>query len=270
MKGGMLMGAVLVTALLSFNAEASMHWVPAPPKVMKHDGHAHGGHDRNAAKPFVLAEGKGAVLTLLLPDLNHQPLLSERGVIPVKGTGLNGYHAMVAERISGKHYESAVRYIYQHGRPVDLSPSLVTSHRKMELEIEPSPLAREHWRYTSGNDMCFKLRFKGKALVGEKLVLTTANGSTLEGVTDGKGFVSFTLPEDFAGIKPGRSNNRPSEFLLTASHVDKGMHYDTTFSSAYYVNPSHWQSLQFGLATAFGGMLFGGLMTFRNLRRKEK
>ncbi len=265
-----MVGAVLVTALLSFNAEAAMHWEPAPPKMMKHGGHAHGGHDRNAPKPFVLKEGKGAELTLLLPDLNHQPLVAERGTVKVKGSGLNGYHAMVAERRSAGKYESATRYLYQHGKPVDLSPSLLTTHRKALFEIEPAPLAREHWRYTSGNEAGFKLHFKGKPLTRVKLILTTANGSTLEGITDAKGFVSFTLPEDFTEVKPGRSNNRPSEFLLAASHVEGGTHFDTTFSSAYYVNPSHWQSLNLGLATAAGGMLLGGFMTFRNLRRKEK
>jgi len=207
---------------------------------------------------------------MINPLLDVKSLASNHGMVAIKPTGMNNYHALVATRTAGNRQESAVRYIFMHGKPPGESPSLLIKHEKAALEIEPAPLAREHWRYLGGEEARFQLRFHGKPLAATAVTLMTGNGTSAEFTTDAKGYLSISLPDDFAQVKPGRANNRPSEFVLSASHSDGGEQFATTFSSAYYTNPSHWQSLSGGLMVAAGGMLLGGVITFATRRRKEK
>ncbi|MCF7821293.1 MAG: DUF4198 domain-containing protein [Mariprofundaceae bacterium] len=266
MKATALIGVTLAVALCSFTAEAAMHWAPAP---VKHSG-GHGGHDRNAAKPFMLVEGDGASLSLINPTLNATPLTAEQNRVAIKPTGMGNYHALVATHSTGELHESAIRYVYMSGKSSGESPSLLISHEKSALEVEPAPLAREHWRYYSATDAIFILRFRGKPLADAVVTLATDNGTTGEFRTDTGGRLIVPLPEDFSMIKPGRAGNKPSEFMVTASHSDGGQTYITTFSSAYSVNPKHWQSTELGLATVLGGMLIGGFIAFRTRQRKGK
>jgi hypothetical protein len=260
------MGATLAVALFSFTAEAAMQWAPAP---VEHKG-GHGGHNRNAAKAFVLIDGERASLSLINPKLNVTPLSAERNRVAIKPTGMGNYHALVATRSNGKQHESAVRYIYMRGKSSGESPSTLIGHEKSVLEIEPAPLAREHGRYYSATEALFIVRFRGEPVPHANVLLTTANGTSSELTADSEGRLVVSLPEDFRAVKPGRAGNRPSEFVVTASHNDGGQMFITTFSSAYSVNPKHWQSIGLGLATVAGGMLIGGLFIFRNRRRKEK
>ena len=259
-------GALIAVALFSFTAEAAMYWAPAP--VEHKSGHS--GHNRNAAKAFVLIEGERASLSLINPKLNATPLTAERNRVAIKPTGMDNYHALVATRINGELHESAVRYLYVHGKSSGESPSRLIGYEKSALEIEPAPLAREHWRYYSATEAVFIIRFRGEPIPHANALLTTANGTSSELTADSEGRLVVSLPEDFRAVKPGRAGNRPSEFMLTASHNDGGQIFITTFSSAYSVNPKHWQSTELGLATVAGGMLIGGLFMFRNRRRKEK
>jgi len=264
------MGATLAVALFSINAQAAMHWAPAP-KVQSHGHGGHGGgHDRHAGKPFLLNDGEGAEAQLMSPSKAVKPLTLQHGKVSVKAMGTGNYHALLATRSVDGLHESAVRYIYMHGKPSGVSPSLLIGHEKSALEIEPAPLAREHWRYYSNTDAQFIVRFQGKPLAGAKVSLLTGNGSSAEFTADAKGLVTIPLPEDFAYEKPGRMANPASEFLLTAEHSAGTQRHITTFSYGYHVNPEHWQSTELGMAVVAGGMLIGGFMTLRKRRRKEK
>lgn len=249
---------------LPLQAQASMQWSPVAEK------HAHGGHSMSADKRFALNDGRGATLTLVKPDLGTSSLTAERGGVSIPPTGMDNYHALVAGRITGALHESAVRYFYLHGKPTGNSPSLLTAEQKSILEIEPAPLPREHWRYTAGEPAGFMVRFRGKPLAGATVSVKSSNGTSAEYASDADGYLDFKLPEDFGIVKAGRSGNRPAEFVLTASHADGAERFVTTLSSSYFVNPSHWQSLTMGMATALGGMLLGGLLTMGNLRRRGK
>lgn len=245
-----------------------MHWAPA---AMKHGQGGHGGsHDRHAGKPFLLHQGEGAEAQLMSPGKAVQPLTLEHGRVSVKAMGTGNYHALIARRSAGDLHESAVRYVYMHGKPSGLSPSLLIGHEKSALEIEPAPLAREHWRYYANTDARFIVRFKGEPLAGAKVHMQTGNGSSAEFTADAEGLVTVPLPDDFVYEKPGRMANPPSEFVLTTAHRAGSEQYITTFSYDYYINPEQWQSTKFGLAVIGGGVLFGGLITWRSRRRKEK
>jgi hypothetical protein len=273
-KARLLMGATLVVALFSFTAEASMHWVPAP--AVKGHGHAGhggghgGGNSRHAGETYLLHGGEGAETQLMSPHLAVKALQPEQGRVSVKAMGTGNYHALVAKRSAGELHESAIRYIYMNGKPSGVSPSLLIGHEKSALEIEPAPLAREHWRYYSGTDAVFVIRYRGEPLAGAGLTMTTGNGSSAEFTADATGRVTVPLPQDFTYEKPGRAANPPAEFLLTARHGDDGQRFITTFSYDYHINPQHWQSTELGLAMVGGGMLLGGFMTLRKRRRKEK
>ncbi|ATX79254.1 hypothetical protein Ga0123461_0834 [Mariprofundus aestuarium] len=264
MKIKALMGATLVVVLFSFNAQAAMYWSPAPMK------HGHSGHDRHAGKPFLLHAGEGAEAQLMSPSKAVKPLTLEYGRVSVKAMGTGNYHALVAKRSVDDLHESAVRYIYMHGKPSGVSPSLLIGHEKSALEIEPAPLAREHWRYYSNTNAQFIVRFQGQPLAGAKLSMLTGNGSSAEFTTDAEGLVVIPLPEDFVYEKPGRMANPASEFVLTAEHSVGSQKYITTFSYSYHINPEHWQSTELGLAVIGGGMLIGGFVTLRKRRRREK
>ena len=263
-------GKILLFLVLGLTAQPlqafAMHWMPAPAA----HGKGHGGHDRNAAKGFTLVDGEGATLSMINPQLNVKPLTANHGMVAIKPTGMNNYHVLVATRTDGTLHESAIRYIFMHGKPSGESPSLLIKHEKAALEIEPAPLAREHWRYYSGIEARFILRFQGKPLAASVVTLTTGNGTHSSYTTDAEGGVTLLLPEDFADVKSGRMNNKPAEFLLAAKHGDNGQTYVTTFASGYYVNPDAWQSTSLGLYTMVGAMLLAGVITFGTRRRKEK
>ncbi|NWF36458.1 hypothetical protein [Mariprofundus sp. KV] len=256
-------------ALFSINAEAAMHWSPAP-KEKSHGHGGHGGHDRHAGKPFLLHAGEGAEVQLMSPSKVVQPLTLEHGRVSVKAMGTGNYHALVAKRSVGDLHESAVRYIYMNGKPSGVSPSLLIGHEKSALEIEPAPLAREHWRYYSNTDAQFIVRFQGEPLAGAKVHMQTGNGSSAEFAANTEGLVTIPLPEDFTYEKPGRMANPPSEFVLTAEHHVGTERHITTFSYGYHINPEHWQPTELGLAVIGGGMLIGGFITLRKRRRREK
>ncbi len=261
-----IMAAVVVAVCFSFTAEASMQWAPAP--VDRGHGHG-GGHGRNAAKHFMLVEGEAASVWLLNPKLSETPLQPVQGKVSVKSTGMDNYHALVAVRNHEKLHESAVRYIYMHGKPSGESPDLLIGHEKAALEIEPSPLAREHWRYHGNTDAVFLLRFAGKPLANSTVELKTKNGTVGQFSTGPDGTFTVPLPDDFSNVKPGRMANRPSEFVLTARFSEGETSHVTTFSSEYHVNPEQWQSTALGVANIVGGILLGALILLA-VRRKEK
>lgn len=248
---------VIGLLLLTGTVQAALVWQPAPKKPGKPPS-------RMAPKPFVLNQDVESAM-LWKPDLQVKPIKPMRGQFPVRMTGMDNYHALVAEyRPDENTLESAVRYLYLRGKPSGNSPSRVTAAVKTPFDIMPAPLPREHRRYQANHDAVFVLRFDGKPLANTPITLATANGSNLSLVSDRVGAVRFTLPDDFVETKPGRRNNRPAEFVLSSEIKRNGRIYRTSLSAPYHVDPAHWQSFGLGMMVLGVGFV-SGLVVNRRL-----
>lgn len=229
------------------------------------------GHHGRGAPTFELSNGEQAQIHFWQSDLEKQSLPLENQQLQLKRPkSLSGYHALVIEKHSDTTLESIQRYDYFNGKPGGFSPAVLLSQPKTPLEIIPAPLPREHYRYYSGSEWAFIIRFNDKPLASAPVMLTTANGSHIETVSDALGMVNFTLPEDFKDIQVGRRANKPQPFHLSVRWDEGGKHYHSQLQAMYYVNPKHWQSTSWGIAVVVLGLISGGWLGRRGLKTGAK
>jgi len=261
-----LRGQLVVMALIcgwAASAHAAMHWQPAPHKegIM---------HMRNAPEVFRLIDGKDARVTLMSPDLSTVSIHPDvSGQVTIKPDGMEYFHVLIARHDTADTSTTAIQYFHSFGRPTSVSPSLLVNSAKSELEIIPDPLPREHWLYRAAHRAKFIIRFKGKPLANQVVELTTENGSRQAIKTNASGRLAITLPDDFPITHAGYRHNQPAELLLDTTYTFNGHRYRTLLSAPYIVNSAHWQSFSGGLLVAGGGMLMGGLMSWRLARRRK-
>lgn len=267
---------LILSVLLSMSplCHAELLWNPKPTEKQKPlkatDGsqknnssgqNQHAGHNmsRNREKSFYLADNQNAIVKYIDPSLKTLSLTAEdksnQYILPK--TGMDNYHALVAERTTEMTHESSLRYAYLRGKPSGFSPENLIKQHKLPLEIVPEPMIREHLRFYTNKSHLFKILFNEKPLVDTWVIFQTSNGTTLDSKTDADGKVLFTLPDDFKEIKPGRRANKPAEFLLRTVHIDNNINYKTNFSAPYSVNPSHWQSNAGGMLALSIGFISG-------------
>ncbi len=216
--------------------------------------------ERRGAKRLMLENAEGAVITLWKPDLTTVPLSITHGAVTIPGTGMDNYHAVIAERDWGDSKETLIRYEHLFGRPSKHSPSELAGAVKADLEIVPAPIPREHFHYQSGQRWGFQVRLQGKPAVNLPVTLETANGTRLQAVTDAKGFVPFELPDDFPDVKPGERDRRSAEFVVACETTNGGIRYQTRLAATYHLSSSHWQSAPMGWAVVGLGFIAGGLL----------
>jgi len=258
---------------LSLQAQGYINWQPPVKKAHKGLSKEHNGHAPRKAKQLQLRNSNPNATSevfYIMPTLEKHKLSLTDGLVSLPRTGMANYHALVVNQTDANSIKSSVRYIYGHGRPSKTSPTKITQIKKSELEIAPSPLPREHDRYTGSNSYKFELHFKGETLANTKVELTTSNASFESFKSDEDGEFKVTIPNDFKEVKKGRRANRPAEFILKALHLQDGVTYTTTFAMPYHVNPTdYWQSKTFGLTVLFIGLIIGIYM-FRNINKKRK
>jgi hypothetical protein len=225
---------------------------------------------RRGPKQLVISIADDARVELWKPDLSTQPIKIHQGKVSFKGTGVDNYHAIVAERTDGKLTESAIRYQYAQGKPSGHSSTELTAANKSTLEIVPDPIPREHYRYHSDQTWDFMVRFQGLPVADQQVILETANGSQLEGTTGAEGRVGLHIPDDFPDIVAGERDKRSAEFTVTTRYSKGGQTYKSTLNAAYRVNPQHWHSLGMGIAVVGLGMLTGGFIGRAGRGKKNK
>ncbi len=195
--------------------------------------------------------------TYINSRLEAEPLDVSAERITLPRSLYDNYHALVARAQSANHHYSSITYLYNYGRPSQHSPKELTDLSKTDLEIIPSPLPREHDRYTASNRYRFKLHYQSKPLQAP-LTLSSSNGTTLQLRSDATGRFDVTLPNDFTDVKTGRGANASATFTLAVSHQDGSQHYETTLTQSYGVNPNDfWRSEPFGAAVALFGFGLG-------------
>ncbi|MEJ1385125.1 MAG: hypothetical protein RPV21_12255 [Candidatus Sedimenticola sp. (ex Thyasira tokunagai)] len=224
---------------------------PAEAQQMQH---------RRGPKQFTFSNADGAVIQLWKPDLSTLPLEAKMGVITIPSTSVDNYHAIVAEKDWGYLKEAIIRYEYLRGKPSGESPTRLSAAEKTTFEVVPAPIPRGHYHYHSDQEWSFAVRFKQTLLSGVPVVMETANGSRLEGITDANGSVRFHIPEDFPNIVEGERDKRSADFTVSAAYEENGTEYQTMLSSEYRVNPQHWKSLSLGVTVTAIGLLAGGFI----------
>lgn len=256
---------LLCAATLWGYGDGVIYWTPHACDEGKATAKKHGGHGMGESAMFALMnlESNGSA-SLIQPNLKKEPLEFKANTVMLPKPPLGGYYAMVAEVNSSEVTYSAIRYLSLHGRPAGISPTKLTALPKTVLEIVPSPLHREHDRYTGSKTYRFIAMFENKPLANTAITLETHNTPSQSFTTDKTGVVQITLPNDFENVTPDRRGNKPSEFLLTLKH-DK---YVTTFTMPYSANPNDfWQSQEWGAGAIFVGFL-GGLLIYRRQNAK--
>jgi hypothetical protein len=249
-----LTAVVITTTLLQISgtANAADGVKPASPREASHHG--------RGEKRILLENGEGAAITLWKPDLTTEALSMKHGGVTLPGSGMDNYHAIVAEKDWGDHKEAVIRYEYQHGRPSKQSPSRLAAQQKTKFEIVPDPIPREHYRYHSQQRWGFLVRYDGAPVADLKVELQTSNGSRLEAVTDAGGRVEFQIPDDFPEVVKGERDSRSGQFTLSGEYFQGGVRYTTQLNADYRVNPGHWQSTPLGLAVIGFGFVAGSLL----------
>ncbi|RKZ98787.1 MAG: hypothetical protein DRQ43_00990 [Gammaproteobacteria bacterium] len=264
---------------ISHFCAAELLWSPKPiekQKSVQQEQHAGHGQQGRREKAFYLQDQKNVTVNYIDPSLKVLPLSSadksSKFILP--DSGMDNYHALVAERKGEALHESSLRYVYMRGKPSGYSPDDLISNHKLPLEIVPQPMIREHWNFYTNNKHSFQVLFNEKPLADTWVILQTTNGSKFDAKTDVEGKVSFILPDDFKDVKPGRRANKPQEFLLRTVHIADNITYKTNFSSKYSVNPSHWQSNSGGVLALSIGFISGLVIMRRhnknNPQKKKK
>jgi hypothetical protein len=249
-----LLAVVISATLLSLcGVNHAAEGVTPPPTAEK--GHSHRGDKR-----IFLENGDGATITLWKPDLSTQPLTLQHGSLSMPKTGMDNYHAIVAEKDWGDHKEVVIRYEYRHGRPSKQSPSRLTAQQKTEFEIVPDPIPREHYRYHSQQRWGFLVRFNGQPVSDLEVQLETSNGTRLSTTSNVDGRAVFRIPDDFPDVAEGERDRRLSQFSASSEYIQEGKRYTTQLNADYRINPNHWQSTHWGLLVIGIGFITGGFI----------
>lgn len=246
-----------------------LYWAPHGCDEGKATASKHGGHGKGESAMFALMNSEeNTSAKLILPDLSEKALSFTLNTVMLPKPSMGGYYAMVAEVSTATRVQSAVRYLSLQGRPAKVSPALLTALSKSALEIVPDPLHREHDRYTASKSYRFILKFQNKPLKNATVTLETHKTPIQNYMSDERGSFTITLPNDFTDVRVGRSENKPSEFLLSVHHNDNFTAYTSTFSMPYHINPNDfWQSQSWGIGAIFLGFL-GGIFLYRRHKKQ--
>ncbi|MCX6060898.1 MAG: hypothetical protein NT103_01400 [Campylobacterales bacterium] len=270
---------LLLTVTLWGYGDGVIYWAPhishgGEHSHGDHGGSSHGKHGGHGIGEATMLhamnlEGNSSV-TLIKPDLSKEDLNLSDTTLNLPKASIGGYYALILNHHTDTQIDSAIRYLSIQGRPSKVSPSKLTALPKSDLEIVPNPLHREHDRYTASKSYRFLLHFQGKPLTNAPITLETRDTPPQTYTTDNTGAFSITLPNDFKNVQVGKSENKPSEFLLVAQHSDNNLTYKSTLTMPYSLNPNdYWQSQSYGAGAITIGFL-GGLMFYRRTKKGAK
>ncbi len=284
------------TVTLAAALIAAMPVVHAADHATMHGGHDHAAMGGMMAKPVVwtgypllkarmngenrelvtimpqniVAEGIDACSNDIRDASGYRTLPMEMGGAQLDKSATGGFHWLSArEERDGRLLVASTVYFYGERGAKD--PTAMFMQEKHELEIIPQPFPREHSRYRANEDWKFLVRFTGKPLGGQKVVLETQNGTKAEWTSDAQGIVTVHLPDDFRAEETQKEGSRHgrgmpgSDFVLATQHVEGGKTYVTAFNSSYGKDAFDQRSVIMGL----GFMLLGMIGAVPLLRQRK-
>jgi len=170
---------------------------------------------------------------------------------------IGNYHWVVAREETPDLVKIASTAWY-FGNP-GASPKDLLTAPKHELEIIPAPLPRERSRYREAEKWDFQVRFDGKPLTAQPIVMETEFGSRVTAVTDAEGVASVVFPRDFKPAREasGERNDmrRTGLFVLSTEKAHHGKRYLTAFNHHYAQDPERNRSIAWGAAFGVLGMV---------------
>ena len=269
--------------------------VPAVPAYAQHDHARHaaperpGGGERPAGRPVMLEWTKQPLLigrgergeraSVLVSPRNlsaatvavfasagpagrlkvDYPVKAEGARIASAAPRIGNYHWLIAREETPDTIKVASTAWY-FGKP-GASPKDLLTVPKHELEIVPAPLPREHRRYREAEKWDFLVRFEGKPLAAQPVVLETEFGSRLTAVTNAEGIATLVLPRDFKpaidSAGEGDELLRTGRFVLSTEKSLDGKRYLTAFNHQYGQDPERNSSIAWGAAFGMLGMVAG-------------
>lgn len=196
---------------------------------------------------------------------------AEGARIEAAAPGIGNYHWVVARAETPEEVRVASTAWY-FGNPGD-APGDLLKIVKHELEIVPDPLPREHGSYRESEKWRFLVRFEGRPLAGQPLVLETEFGSRSTFLTGRDGIATVLFPRDFgpAGEKSGGEGHGPrrAKFVLATEKEAAGRRYLTAFNHAYGQDADRDRSLGWGAAFGLAGMLAAAPLLRRRSPRPQ-
>ena len=170
-----------------------------------------------------------------------------------------GFHWLTAreQQTDKVRVASTVQFFSERGAQ---NPTALFMQQKHELEIIPQPYPREHSRYRANEDWKFLVRFNGKPLANQKVLMETANGTKAELFSDAQGVVTVRIPDDFKAVekKAGGGHDhgrRSSDIVLATEHAEGGKAYLTAFNASYGADAFYQRDLLMGLGFTLLGMI---------------
>lgn len=184
-----------------------------------------------------------------------------------------GFHWLSAreEQADKVRVASTVYFFSERGGQ---NPTALFMQQKHELELIPQPYPREHSRYRANEEWKFLVRFNGKPLVNQKVLLDTQNSSKAELVSDAQGMITVHLPDDFKAEAEQKTagghdhGRRSADFVLATEHAEGGKSYLTAFNGSYGPDAFDQRSLAMGLGFTLLGMI--GAMPLLRQRKDAK
>jgi len=197
-----------------------------------------------------------------------------RFLMNTSGRGEGNYHWVQGSSVDGARFASTVHYFSNPGP----APRKLLRQNKIQLEIRPVDLPREHRRFRANETWAFEVLWEEKPLTGASISLETSNGTVQTLATDDQGVFKLTFPDDFQtagdthqqhqhhGAKKEKKNSghsghrrRSAKFVVTVAHNGITSAFNYKYSPHAFTN----KSVLPAVGLLFGGSLITGAFLFR-------
>jgi len=252
--------------------QVSKEW-SSQPLLVKPAGR--GSRTLKALKPVNLSAEQMRVYPSINPDegdVSWEVLVEEgKAKIASRSGEQGGYHWVSAREDSENSVRiaSTVTYFSNPGP----APRHMLRQDKVELEIQPVRLPREHQQYRANETWPFQLLHLGEPLADTEVMFESKNGSRSVYTTDDTGRFDVTFPDDFPVEKPdakeggghGGHGRAKSAFVLSSSLQRDDLTITSAFNYKYTPDAFADKSMALGI-----GMLMLGMFAATPLLRNKK